>query len=148
MAEALLKRRLAGASLPEPVQVASAGTCASKGAPASDEALTVLLERGIDGRAHRASQLTRELIDAADLILTMKPEHKAHVLSLQPQAVPRVFSLWEFAAGEDARGVSDPFGQSLEVYRATRDELEELIAKTAGRLPEFFGWNREGGQHA
>src|SRR5437879_8944326 len=70
LAAALLERALVERGI-EGLAVASAGTGAWDGAPVSEGAYLVGLERGLDLSGHRARLLTRELVDGADLILTM-----------------------------------------------------------------------------
>src|SRR5690349_24732623 len=115
------------------VAVSSAGTGAWDGAPASEGAYLVGLERGLDLSGHRARLLSRELVEGADLVLTMARHHRARVEELGGEG--RVFVLGEYAGrdGEEAE-VSDPFGGDLEVYRETVAELEALIATAAERL--------------
>src|SRR6059036_2678868 len=125
LASSLLERALQERGLD--VAVSSAGTGAWDGAPASEGAYLVGLERGLDLSAHRARLLTRELVDEADLILTMARHHRARVDELGGEA--RVFVLGEYAGREgDAAEVSDPFGGDLEVYRDTCVELEGLVS--------------------
>jgi len=115
------------------VTVTSAGTGAWDGAPASEGAYLVGLERGLDLSGHRARLLSRELVESADLILTMARHHRARVDELGGEG--RVFVLGEYAGrGPESVEVSDPFGGDLEVYRDTCQELEALVAAAAGRL--------------
>ena len=132
LAEEMLKRTLQERGI-EGVTVTSAGTGAWDGAPASEGAYLVGLERGLDLSGHRARLLTRELVDGADLILTMARHHRARVDELGGEG--RVFVLGEYA-GRDGDGaeVSDPFGGDLDVYRNTCVELEALVGTTAERL--------------
>ena len=132
LAEALLQRALAGRGVTE-VEVESAGTGAWDGAPASEGAYLVALERGLDLSSHRARLLTREIVEEADLIFTMARHHRARVHELGGEG--RVFVLGEYTgrAGEEAE-VGDPFGGDLEVYRDTCAELDALIVAVADRL--------------
>ena len=57
------------------VEAVSAGTSAHDGAPASDGALLVGMERGMDLGGHHAQNLSRDLVRGADLILAMGPHH-------------------------------------------------------------------------
>ena len=86
-----LERRLGGTA---PV-VGSAGTIAIDGAPAMPESIEAARERGVDIRMHTARPLTPELIDDADLVVTMAAEHRDEVRRLVPGAVPRTFTLKE-----------------------------------------------------
>src|SRR5438309_1821273 len=118
-------------------EVASAAAWAWDGSAVSEGAYLVGLERGVDLSAHRARLLTRELVDQADLILTMARHHRARVDELGGEA--RVFVLGEYAGREgDAAEVSDPFGGDLEVYRDTCVELEALIDTAVERIVKEF----------
>jgi protein-tyrosine-phosphatase len=129
LAAALLERALKDRGLE--VRVTSAGTGAWDGAPASEGAYLVGLERGLDLSSHRARLLTRELVDAADLILTMARHHRARVDELGGEG--KVYVLGDYA-GRGGDEVSDPFGGDLAVYRDTAQELDALTAAVADRL--------------
>jgi protein-tyrosine-phosphatase len=132
LAEALLKRALHERGVEE-VAVESAGTGAWDGAPASEGAYLVALERGLDLSGHRARLLTREIVEDAGVILTMARHHRARVHELGGEGRVQVLGEYVGKTGEDAE-VGDPFGGDLEVYRDTCAELEALIATVADRL--------------
>jgi protein-tyrosine-phosphatase len=129
LAASLLERALKDRGLD--VAVTSAGTGAWDGAPASEGAYLVGLERGLDLSGHRARLLSRELVEAADLILTMARHHRARVDELGGEG--KVFVLGEYAGKGDDE-VSDPFGGDLTIYRDTAQELEALAEAVADRL--------------
>jgi len=132
LAAALIDRALHGRGAPG-IDLASAGTGAWDGAPVSEGAYLVGLERGLDLSGHRARLLTRELVDESDLILTMARHHRARVDELGGEG--RVFVLGEYAGREgDEAEVSDPFGGDLDVYRDTCAELEALIDAAVERI--------------
>ena len=132
LAAALLERALKERGL-DAIDVSSAGTGAWDGAPVSEGAYLVGLERGLDLSGHRAQLLTREMVDAADLILTMARHHRARVDELGGEG--HVFVLGEYAGREgDEAEVSDPFGGDLDVYRDTCAELEALVATAVERI--------------
>lgn len=54
------------------VGVSSAGVGAQDGNPPTQEAVEVMAARGIDIGSHRARNVTREILEAADLVLTME----------------------------------------------------------------------------
>ena len=132
MAEAIarkiaIERGLAG------VDVASAGTSAWDGAAASDGALLVGMERHLDLGSHRSQQLTRALVESADLIFAMGPHHLERVEALG--GGEKAYLLTEYPRhGAAGRGISDPMGAELEVYRATADELEREIRRVFDHL--------------
>jgi protein-tyrosine-phosphatase len=123
MAEAIARRLIADRGLSS-VTVGSAGTSAWPDAPASDGALLVAMEQGMDLSQHRARQLSPELVAGADLILTMGPHHLERAEALGGEG--RSYLLTGYA-GNNPRPVSDPFGGDLSVYRATAAELEQEI---------------------
>ena len=132
LAEALLKRALHERGV-EDLSVESAGTGAWDGAPASEGAYLVALERGLDLSGHRARLLTREIVEDAAMILTMARHHRARVHELGGEGRVHVLGEYVGKTAEDAE-VGDPFGGDLEVYRDTCAELEALIATVADRL--------------
>ncbi|MEN8702014.1 low molecular weight protein arginine phosphatase [Bacillus infantis] len=122
MAEAILKsRELRG------IEVKSAGVFAANGGQASAHAKQVLEEQGIN-HVHTSSALTAELVEWADVILTMTSGHKWNVVSMFEGAESKTFTLTEFA-GEQGGEIPDPFGGSLEIYRQTFNELKKHIEK-------------------
>lgn len=115
------------------VEILSAGTSAWDSAPASDGALLVGLERGLDLSQHRAQTLSRELIRSADLVLAMGPHHLERVEALGGSG--KSYLLTDYASrGASARPVNDPIGGELDVYRATADELEAEVRKMFDRI--------------
>lgn len=130
MAEALLRAAVAERGLD--LRVSSAGTGAWDGAPASEGAYLVGLENDLDLSAHRARSLTRDLVDEADLILTMSEQHRARVAELGGKDKAHV--LGEFAGRPERPEVSDPFGGDLSGYRATFAELQDLVNGVVHRV--------------
>lgn len=132
LAEALARREAIERGLAD-VEVASAGTSAWDGAPASDAALLVALERGLDLASHRAQQLTRELVQAQDVVLAMGPHHVERAEALGGEG--RTHLLTTFAGGPAAgRAINDPFGGDLDQYRETLVELQREIRRVFDRL--------------
>ncbi len=78
------------------VDVASAGVAAMIGAPMDPPMAALLAERGVDPAGHAARAIDRELVEAADLVLTATREHRRDVVRLLPRASRRVFALPEF----------------------------------------------------
>ena len=131
MAEAIARRFADERGLD--VTASSAGTSAWEGAPASDGALLVTLEQGLDLSVHRAQVLSRELVAAAELILVMSPHHGERAMVLGGES--RTHLLTDFAArSTTGRPVQDPFGGELDLYRQTFDELSREIALVFDRL--------------
>ena len=132
LAEALARREAIERGLSD-IDVASAGTSAWEGAPASDGALLVALERSLDLSTHRSQILTRELVQQHDVVLAMGPHHLERAEALGGEG--KSFLLSAFAAnGPCDRAISDPFGGDLEHYRETFSELQREIRRVFDRL--------------
>lgn len=132
MAEAIARREAIERGLVD-VDVSSGGTSAWEGAPASDGALLVAMERGLDLSAHRAQQVSRDLVAGQDLILTMGPHHLERVEALGGVRNAQLLSAFA-SGGERTDAISDPFGGDLDVYRETWRELEREIRRVFDRL--------------
>lgn len=132
LADALARNLVVERGLSD-VEVQSAGTSAWDGAPASDGALLVGMERGLDLSQHRAQTLTRELVRDAGLVLAMGPHHLERIEALGGGG--KAYLLTDFAShGASARPVNDPIGGELDVYRATADELEQEVRRVFDRI--------------
>lgn len=124
MAAALLQQRVEG------LRVGSAGLAAEVGQPAATEAVAVLSEMGIDIQAHRATQLTRQIANDAELILTMTAAQTRSLQSLYPLMRGRIFSI----RGFDDADIDDPMGMPISAFRACREALTDGIDYWVRRL--------------
>jgi protein-tyrosine phosphatase len=113
------------------------------------------------------------MVQRADLVLTATREHRVAVVSLDPQALPRTFTLREFArlvrtlpadpaalpanvvsAVAAARGsarvppseddVADPYGGPLRSYRRCRDVITDAVDTIVPLLVGHDAAGREG----
>lgn len=96
VAEQVLTARLRGAGIDD-VHVTSAGTNALAGEPMTAEAAALSVRLGADPAGHRATQLTAQLVQEADLVLTATRAHRAQIAELVPRAARRAYTLREFA---------------------------------------------------
>jgi protein-tyrosine-phosphatase len=113
------------------VRVASAGMAANPGDPASRHAVAVGRRHGLDLEAHRSRPLTPDLLEWADLVLTMSPSHLYAVAEMG--AEEKVALLGEFAE-EGGAPVPDPFGGDEAAYEDTLLELRRLVRAAFDRL--------------
>jgi protein-tyrosine-phosphatase len=112
---------------------ASAGTGAAMGAPATDGAILVGMERGLDLSRHRSRPLLPDAVEGGTIVLTMSRSHISNVRATAPDA--RVFLLDEYGShGRTARSVADPFGGDLDDYRHAADQIEEMLPAVLDRL--------------
>lgn len=132
MAEAIARRLLEQRGITG-VEVSSAGTAAWDGAPASEGAYLVTLEHGLDVSAHRARQLTTDLVAFADLVLGMSAHHVERTEALGGKGKSHLLGEYAGVPGADPE-VEDPFGGDLDEYRRTFTQLETLLAAAMERL--------------
>jgi len=132
MAEALARKLFQDRGRGD-IVVASAGTSAGEGSPASEGAYLVGLEKGLDLADHAATFLTREVVQRADLVLAMSQQHLERAVLLGGADKTHLLGTFAGRALEDAE-VEDPFGGTLEEYRATYDQLEGLMGDVVERI--------------
>ena len=127
MAAALLNRALARRGLT--LNVRSAGLVAREGEPASDQAIRVMGERGLDLTGHRAHTIdARDVEDA--LLVCMTRNHAIALNTRFPGA--RTVLLTELAGMSG--DIPDPYGGDHTVYAACADALETLAERIAALL--------------
>lgn len=116
MAAALCRKLAAQRGLQ--LAVESMGLAACPGDPATPEAAAALSEIGLDLSTHRARQADPASLAAAHRIVCMTRSHR---IILEGAGIPseklRVLGV----------GIPDPFGGSLEDYRACRDAIAAAL---------------------
>ncbi len=125
MAEGLLRHALQGDST---VRVLSAGLGALDSQPATEASVDVMAELGIDISHHCSQSLRGTLLEAADFIFTMTRQQQDTIQAIYPMAAEKTFLLREFENAEViGKDIADPIGQSIEVYRRTRDQVHAAM---------------------
>ncbi|MEO1619032.1 MAG: Sua5/YciO/YrdC/YwlC family protein [Planctomycetota bacterium] len=115
------------------VRVLSAGVAASEGCSASPQSIEVMGERRLDLTGHASQPLSDELMNVADLVLTMTRSHRAAILAAWPEMQDRVFTL-----RHDGGDISDPIGMPVESYRNCADQMQEELTRWTERLEDDF----------
>ena len=152
--------RLLAARLPaDRFEVSSAGVGAMVGYAMSKYAAEELRTYGGDPTGFAARQLTPEMLEQADLVLTAESSHRALLLEEHPGAFRRVFPMAQFAelveglpqeTGRDliaaaarsggpatpAHDIVDPYGRGREAAAASADRLDQLVNTVVRRLRE------------
>ncbi len=95
--------------------ITSAGIFAQNGDTATENAIIVAKEIGLDLSSHRAKQLTE---DFADYYIPMTDSHKDLLQAMGIDST-KILAFKE--------QIPDPFGGDADTYRATRDALKEQI---------------------
>ena len=134
MAEAVMKEQLSDAGLKH-IEVTSAGLHAVPGREAHPWAVEAAADMGISLIHHRARLLTAEMITKADCIFAMDFQNKAELLTLYPEAAPKICMLSAYAQGRRrGREIPDPYTGDLETtkscYRELRTCIRNLMATT------------------
>jgi protein-tyrosine-phosphatase len=138
MAHVLLEKMLAERNGHVPVRVRSAGIgpYARDGMIPSLDARIVLRQDGIrmteDTMASTSLRRHPELLEEADLILTMTEDQKAMLREFPGAGDRPCYTLREFAG--DAGDVRDPVGQGEETYDACRQLIKRCLERSFDRL--------------
>lgn len=117
MAEGLCRRELERRGIAD-TQCESAGLSPFPGEAPSENAVEAMKEIGVDISAKRSQPLTYDLLTGADLVVCMTADHR-RALTPYLDKIKKCVVL--------GNGVSDPYGQSLAVYRKTRDEILDAL---------------------
>jgi len=130
MAHGILQSMIEKENLKD-VTVISTGTGTLDGYPVSLNSAAAAAKDGIDISQHHSTAITPELIDDADLILTMSYEHLFSVISMYPKADGKVFMLKAFPDSEPSPQltVKDPIGTDFENYMKTYNEIKAELAR-------------------
>lgn len=80
------------------IRVSSAGTHALVDEPMFEVTQQVAHSYGLENiNSHRGQQVTEQLLESSDLILTMTRDHRRAVVELSPRVTRKVFTIREFA---------------------------------------------------
>lgn len=138
LAEVLLKKRLAELlgcfveELPERgFLVMSAGLAAMMGGTAAPEAVQAACELGADLSGHMSQPLTAQLLEQADIIVTMTRTHLQILADQFPTLRPRLRQL--SAEGED---IPDPIGSDRPVYQECARVILSHVEKLAAEVQQ------------
>jgi protein-tyrosine phosphatase len=127
MAEALLRDALREQ---QDIIVESAGLGALVDHPASEHAVALMRERGLDISGHRARQVTPGMIHVADLVLVMEAGHKRVLDANEPVARGKIYRLGEW----QDRDIEDPYRQRREAFEAALADIDQGVAEWARRI--------------
>ena len=127
MAEALLRDALREQ---KDIIVESAGLGALVDHPASEHAVTLMRERGLDISEHRARQITPDMVHDADRVLVMEAGHKRVIDMNEPAARAKIYRLGEW----QERDIQDPYRQPREAFEAALADIDEGVAEWTRRI--------------
>ena len=111
----------------------SRGTSVFFEEPINPKAEITLKKMGIENFEHMSQQVSETDISDADIILTMTSSHKMLLKSKFPKYANKIFTLSEKAYGKD-KSISDPYGQSEDVYMLCAKEIEEAVTELLKKI--------------
>jgi low molecular weight protein-tyrosine phosphatase len=138
MAAAILQQRLAERGVD--ARVTSAGT-RPWSAGATDPAVAVMGEYGLDISDHQNRHVTRELLEEADLVLGMTRDHLSIAVARDPGARGRTFLVGELArlgAGIGPRAESEPVARWAERAADARP-LQRPLGRAVDEIADPVG---------
>jgi len=126
--EAVLQR-----ALPD-VQVSSAGFLRAE-RPVPNESLVASQRRGLDLSRFRSRTVTRQLTDAADLVIVMDAHQARRLIHDLHLPAARVVVAGDLdPVGAQPRPIRDPFRQPLEVFESSFDRIDRCAATLVALL--------------
>ena len=120
----------------------SAGTFACEDEPASEEAIAVMDEIGLDIEKHKSRQFTKDIAEWADIILAMEAKHIEEMEAMAPDEEHKMHTLLGYAAGTDGYpgesgyDIVDPYKEPIDDYRIARDQIIQAVNKALQRLSD------------
>jgi len=141
MAAALFNKKMEQMGLSDRCQAQSAGTWGRDGYPAAEEAIQMMQAHGLDISAHRSREVNAEIVNTADLILTMERGHK-EAMQIEFSHNPTKILMFSEIIGQ-GYDIADPYGMGLQEFEETAAELEAIIEKGMDEIlrrasTEFF----------
>jgi protein-tyrosine-phosphatase len=106
-------------------KVGSAGTWAVAGKTAMTFSQEMMKEIGLDISRHRSRTISAELLEAANLILTMEATHKEAIQIEFPSLSSKVFMLSEMV--EKTVDIHDPTGKRREDFREITNLIRQYV---------------------
>ena len=99
----------------------------------------VCTKEGIDIRLHKAWQLTKQMLEEANLVLCMEQMHKQIITGAFPRFAKSVFLLKEYLHEQplDDAEIRDPIGKSRKEYEKCFIEIEKEVRRI-GVLSDWF----------
>jgi protein-tyrosine phosphatase len=113
----------------------SAGVAALTDEDIAPNARVALDEVGIYAEDHRARQVSEEMLEETDLVLTMGPRHVAALRRLVGDLRGKVYTLPQYALGASGEeGIPDPYGHTMTAYRASVRQILGCVEGVVERL--------------
>lgn len=105
----------------------SAGLDAVPGSPINPQAANALTSLGYNPTGHSSTLVSTEAVEKADVILTFTHDQKNELGQNFPTAIRKLFTISEYANGDQGQDVLDPYGKSDKVYKETAETIDSLV---------------------
>ncbi len=135
MAEGLLRKRAEDENIV--LEVCSAGTYAYTGDYASDSAIKVMKDYGVDLSEHRATNISDAKLDDVDVILCATQKHKQTLMFLYPDLKQKMYTMKEYAGtAKDMTDfdIEDPWGKDYKTYKKCAIQIAECVEGIIDRI--------------
>ena len=143
MAEVLLRHRLDERGVL--ARVGSAGFLEA-GLPAMDDAIATMADSGYDLSGHRSRIVSVDMVNQADLVITMSHDHAIELGVMVPDAWPRYFQIQDFLRRVDSTGwrrQGSPFSTWLKAVGGSRTRAGFLTANREDDVADPVGQSRQ-----
>jgi protein-tyrosine phosphatase len=117
-----------------PFRAESAGTAALEGRPIAPYAVAALEEVGIYPAPHSARRVREAMVEEAELVLAMTPQHAATLQRLGSNTAGGIHTLPEYAMSVRGEEIADPYGLTMAAYRSTLRQLYVLVERVVTHL--------------
>ena len=125
MAMGLFRKMLEEKHTPGTWMVESAGTWGLDGDSAAAGSQAVMRNLGIDIADHRARSVNYEIIQSADLVLTMENGHKEALRMEFPEFSDNILLLSEMV--NQKQDIDDPYGGAFSEYEQAAEDIEGYL---------------------
>ena len=120
------------------IKTDSAGTFAFEGGEPANYAKLAMNEIDLSIDRHRSKQIDRDLVEWADLILAMDSAVQEQLTVMYPESEDKIKLLKEYVFGndvdEESLNIEDPYGEDLDTYQETRDDIKNTIEALVKKL--------------
>jgi protein-tyrosine-phosphatase len=128
-----LARRVLDAAGRSSVRTASAGIRPSQDNKSPREACRVATTYGFSLEEHRPQALTREMMDAHDMVVVMELKQLEQLRAMYPEHRSKVFLLSLFDDGArtayERLNIADPFGQPLPAFEVCFERIARALPR-------------------
>lgn len=121
------------------VEALSAGFHDTEGRPADPVMVEVAAASGIDLSDWSSRKVTREMIDASDVVLVMEYRHIQKIATLFPDAIERTFLLGMASDSQGGDAIADPYGKPRPLYERCSSQVRSAVDAIAGLLRDAHG---------